>query len=195
MDDIDQLIAELHASGGAPAGGSAVGDTRRLEAWLRLLADAGGSDLLLVGGAPPSIRVEGRVRPLAEGPLDGVDVEEAVLPALAPHAQRLYRQARIADGAFPVQGLGRVRVHLHRERGRAAAALRALPSRVPRLAALGLPASVELLTHLPRGLVLIGGATGGGQETARAPLPGGSGPRGARHIGTRRGRIAKQSPQ
>src|SRR5260221_4304348 len=158
MDDIDQLIAELHASGGASSGGGApLGDSRRLEGWLRLLADAGGSDLLLVAGASPSIRVEGRVRPLAEGPLDGVDVEDAVLPALAPHARRIYRDAQIADGSFRVQGLGRFRINLHRERGRAAAAVRALPSRVPRLATLGLPASVELLTHLPRGLVLLGG--------------------------------------
>src|SRR5258708_36899501 len=119
MDDIDQLIAELHASGGAPAGGSAVGDTRRLEGWLRLLADAGGSDLLLVAGAAPSIRVEGRVRPLAEGPLDGVDIEEAALPALAPHPQRLYRQTQIADGSFHVQGLRRFRTNLHRHRARA----------------------------------------------------------------------------
>src|SRR5262249_50356779 len=66
-DDIDQLIAELHASaaGGSPIASSATGDTTRLERWLRILADAGGSDLLLVAGAPPSIRVDGRVRPLA----------------------------------------------------------------------------------------------------------------------------------
>src|SRR6187402_40274 len=104
-DDIDQLIAELHASASAPPG-PAVGDTGRLERWLALLSDMGGSDLLLVAGAPPSVRVDGRVRPLAEGPLDGVDVEEAVLPALAPHAQRIYHQAHIADGSFRVQGLG-----------------------------------------------------------------------------------------
>jgi twitching motility protein PilT len=161
-----------------------VGDTSRVERWLRLLADAGGSDLLLVAGAPPSIRVEGRVRPLAEAPLDGQDVEEAVLPALAPHARRIYRQAQIADGSFRVSGLGRFRINLHRERGRAAAALRALPARVPRLAALGLPPSVELLTRLPRGLVLIGGPTGSGKTTTLAALVDEINRRDARHVVT-----------
>lgn len=184
MDNIDQLIAELHASGGAPAGGSAVGDTSRLERWLRVLADAGGSDLLLVAGAPPSIRVDGRVRPLAEGPLDGIDIEEAVLPALAPHARKIYRDAHIADGSFRVQGLGRFRINLHRERGRAAAALRALPARVPRLSTLGLPPSVELLSQLPRGLVLIGGPTGSGKTTTLAALVDEICRRDARHVVT-----------
>ena len=184
MDDIDQLIAELHASGGAPARGRGIGDTSRLEAWLRRLVEAGGSDLLLVAGVAPSIRVEGRVRPLAEGPLDGVDIEEAVLPALAPHARRIYAQARIADGSFRLPGLGRFRINLHRERGRAAAALRALPQRVPRLATLGLPPSVELLTHLPRGLVLIGGPTGSGKTTTLAAIVDEISRRDARHVVT-----------
>src|SRR5437762_9724378 len=179
--DIDQLIAELHASTGLPTG-SSVGDTNRLEHWLRILADAGGSDLLLVAGAPPSIRVDGRVRPLADGPLDGIDVEESILPALAPHARRTYRQAQIADSSFRVQGLGRFRINLHRERGRAAAALRALPARVPHLSTLGLPSGVEALTHLPRGLVLIGGPTGSGKTTTLAALVDEINRRDARHI-------------
>jgi len=182
-DDIDRLISELHASAGAPAG-PAVGDTGRLERWLRTLHDAGGSDLLLVAGAAPSIRVDGRVRPLADGPLDGLDVEEAVLPALASHARRIYRQSLIVDGSFRVQGLGRYRINLHRERGRAAATVRALPARVPRLATLGLPPSVELLSRLPRGLVLIGGPTGSGKTTTLAALVDEISRREERHIVT-----------
>src|SRR4029077_2690417 len=96
-DDIDRLILELHASAGAP---SPAGDVTRIERWLRLLASRNGSDLLLVAGAPPSIRVDGRVLPLAEGPLDGADVEEAVLPALPPHARRIYRDTHIVDASF-----------------------------------------------------------------------------------------------
>ena len=117
-DDIDQLIAELHATAGPPD--ATAGDTARVERWLRILAAAGGSDLLLVAGAPPSIRVDGRIRPLAEGPVDGVDVEDAVLPALQPHARKAYRQGGIADASFRLTGVGRFRINLHRERGRAA---------------------------------------------------------------------------
>ena len=182
-DDIDRLIAELNAST-RPPDGPATGDTARLERWLRALVEAGGSDLLLVAGAPPSIRVDGRVGPLGDGPLDGQDVEEAVLPAIAPHARRQYREAQIADASFRVHGLGRFRINLHRERGRAAAALRALPVRVPKLASLGLPASVELLTHLPRGLVLIGGPTGSGKTTTLAAMVEEINGRDARHIVT-----------
>jgi twitching motility protein PilT len=166
--EIDQLISELHAST-APAA-PATGDTGRIERWLRILVDAGGSDLLLVPGAPPTLRVDNRVRPLADGPLDGVDVEEAVLPALPPHARRVYRQSLIADGSFRVHGLGRFRINLHRERGRPAAAIRALPTKVPLLSTLGLPSAVAQLAELPRGLVLVGGPTGSGKTTTLAAL-------------------------
>jgi twitching motility protein PilT len=181
-DDFEQLISELHASVSGP--GSATGDTGRIERWLRLLADAGGSDLLLVAGAPPSLRVDGRIRPLAEAPVDGVDVEEAVVPALLPHARRRYRDTGIADASFRVAGLGRFRINLHRERGRAAAAVRALPARVPRLGSLGLPPNVEVLTRLPRGLVLIGGPTGSGKTTTLAAIVEEINRRDARHIVT-----------
>lgn len=183
-DDLDELIRELNATTpDVPQAGPA-GDTTRIERWLRAVAARNGTDLLLVAGAPPSVRVDGRVTALPEGPVDGPDVEEAVLPALAPHARRLYREQGIADASFRIQGVGRFRINLHRERGRAAAAIRLLPQRVPRLGSLNLPPQVEQLASLPRGLVLVGGPTGSGKSTTLAALVDEINRREARHIVT-----------
>jgi len=179
--DVDRLVDELNATA-RPAVGTVGGETTvRLERWLRTLSEQGGADLLLVAGAPPSVRIGG-VRPLPEGPLDGPEIEEAVVPALPPHARRAYREARIADGSFRVAGVGRFRINLHHERGRAAAAIRALPTKVPRLASLNLPPGVERLTELTHGLVLVGGATGSGKSTTLAAVVDEINRRDARHI-------------
>jgi twitching motility protein PilT len=180
--DIDRLIRELNATPQPQPVHVGVGSTARLEHWLHVLAEKHGSDLLLVAGAPPSIRVDGKVIPIAEGPLDGIDIEDAVTPALAPHARRQYRDAQIADASFRLTGLGRFRINLHRERGRAAAAVRLLPVRVPRLGTLSLPPQVEQLAQLPRGLVLLGGPTGSGKSTTLAALVEEINRRDARHI-------------
>src|SRR5207249_8447069 len=122
--------------------------TARLDQWLKMLVEQGGSDLLLVENAPPCARVEGEVRKLEPASLDGAEIEAALLPALSQHALRLYRQALIADSSYRIEGLGRFRINLHRERGRAAAAIRALPAKVPALAELHLPPTVSNLAHL-----------------------------------------------
>ena len=83
-----------------------------------------------------------------------------------------------------MRGVGRFRINLHRERGRAAATVRALPTQPPRLATLGLPPGAEALTRLPRGLVLVGGPTGSGKTTTLAALVEEINRRDARHIVT-----------
>jgi len=159
-------------------------DTSRLDRWLQLVVEANGSDVLLVSGVAPSLRVENRIRPLPEPLLNGDAVEAAVLPALPPHARRAYEGGGVADASYSVGSLGRFRINLHRERGRPAAAIRALPTRVPRLSELGLPASIETLSRLPHGLVLIGGPTGSGKSTTLAALVAEINTRDARHIVT-----------
>jgi twitching motility protein PilT len=105
-----------------------------------------------------------------------------VLPVLPVHAQRAYREIGTADAARRLSGLGRFRLHLHRERGRAAAVVRMLPTAVPTLASLDLPAGTEWLSRIPRGLVIIGGATGSGKTTTAAALVDAINRREARHI-------------
>jgi len=158
--------------------------TARLDHWLEALVMRGGSDLLLVENAPACVRVQGEVRKLESIALDGADIEAAVLPALPRHALALYRESGIADASYRIEGLGRFRINLHRERGHAAAAVRALPSRVPALQELHLPPSVANLAHLPRGLVLISGPAGSGKSTTLSALIHEINARETRHIVT-----------
>jgi twitching motility protein PilT len=73
-------------------------------------------------------------------------------------------------------------MNLHRERGRAAAAIRALPTRIPKLADLRFTHEIGMLTSLPRGLVIIGGPTGSGKTTTLAAIVAEINGRDARHI-------------
>lgn len=166
--ELNQIAGELNEKRQAsPAESSA---TSRLDRWLRELVGQGGSDLLLVPEAPPCLRFKGNVRKFEARPLDGKEIESAVLPALTSHALQLYRESQIADSSYRVEGLGRFRINLHRERGSAAATIRALPSKVPSFAELHLPPAVAALSRLPRGLVLIGGPAGSGKTTTLAAL-------------------------
>jgi twitching motility protein PilT len=155
-----------------------------LNRWLTQLVERRGSDLLLVADAPPCIRVDGQVVPLGSKHLVSDEIENAVTPALMPHALRQYLETRIGDSSYRNTNLGRFRINLHHERGRAAATIRALPTVVPFLHELHLPPSVEQLARMPRGLVLIGGPAGSGKSTTVAALVNEINRRDARHIVT-----------
>jgi twitching motility protein PilT len=177
-DDLDRLAEELEAA--ARALPERLAD--RLDGWLALMREQRASDLLLLAGEPPVLRVEGSVV-RTDGPvLDGADVEDLLLPHLPSHAQQAYRSRGIADASRRVPGLGRFRINLHRERGRAAATIRMLPVKVPSLATLNLPPGTEALARLTRGLVIVGGATGSGKTTTVAALVDEINTREPRHI-------------
>jgi len=163
-EDLDNLAAALGGTAAAvPAGSSLMG-------WLEAMAERHASDLLLFAGEPPAFRIDGRIIRSESSVLDGDDVAELVLPELAPHAQRQFREHGIADAALKVPAIGRFRINLHHERGRPAAVIRLLPTTVPTLASLSLPPGAAALSRIGRGLVIIGGATGSGKTTTMAAV-------------------------
>jgi twitching motility protein PilT len=178
--DLENVARELNSTDAA--GSEETSLTERLDRWLAALVHRRGSDLLLVEGAPPCIRVDAEVRKIATGILDGATIEESVLPALSSYALAKFSESGIADSSYRVEGLGRFRINLHRERSRTAAAIRALPVKVPYLRDLHLPASVEQLARIQRGLVLLGGPAGSGKSTTMAALINEINHRDARHI-------------
>jgi twitching motility protein PilT len=178
--NLEQVAGELNSR--KSSGAEDTTGTERLDRWLASLVHRYGSDLLLVEGAPACVRKDGEVRRVDSTILEGAEIEAAVLPALTPYALERYREGGIADSSYRIQGLGRFRINLHRERSRSAAAIRALPTKVPSLRELHLPPSVENLSRVPRGLVLLGGPAGSGKSTTMAALINEINQRENRHI-------------
>ncbi len=183
MHELDRIVNELNSAAAPSVGEPGVAGSA-LVMWLQTVVERGGSDLLLVAGAPPTVRISGKIVRLSAAPLDGTDIEELVVPALSSHAARAYRETGIADASLRIPELGRFRINLHRERGRAAGNIRALPAAPHRLASLNLPPEVERLTRLAHGLVLVAGPTGSGKSTTLAAFVDEINRREARHIVT-----------
>jgi twitching motility protein PilT len=74
------------------------------------------------------------------------------------------------DCAYQLQKLARFRVNVFRDRSTIAAALRLIPTRIPTMQELGLPAIAEQLARRPRGLLLVTGPTGSGKSTTLASI-------------------------
>jgi twitching motility protein PilT len=170
-------------------------DTNSLTGWLETLVDRGGSDLFLIVGVPPAIRVQGRILRLDEDPLDAALIERCVLGLISASAARQYRETGYTDTSIRLQGTARFRLNFHRERGRPAASIRALPAQPPRFTDLNLPKNVLELTRIPYGLVLVGGPTGSGKSTTLAAFVNEINHRDDKHIITIEDPIEYEHPQ
>ena len=143
-------------------------------AWLeRLLArsrERFASDLMLVAGRPPVLRVDGRLEPLGEKPL--TDGATAMLCAALVPSGRRERLSRLGSVDFSLTSAdgGRFRCNVHRERDRWSAALRVFPSEAPDLERLFLPPDLARFAELRYGLVLVTGPTGSGKSTTIAAI-------------------------
>ena len=143
-------------------------------AWLRrLLAGARkrhASDLLLVSGTRPMVRVDGSLVPVENRVLTPGAVA-LLCAALVPASHRPSAQtSATADFAVVHEGIGRFRCNVHRARGDWSAALRLLPEHVPDLESLHLPPAIERFAELEYGLLIVTGPTGCGKSTTLAAL-------------------------
>jgi twitching motility protein PilT len=142
---------------------------------LKMLVEHKGSDLHLIAGLHPAIRVHGELIPLTE--LDRLTSESArdlIYGVLTPHQQECFTNdpetRNELDFGYGLPGVGRFRFNVHVQRGTVAATVRALADRIPDVAELGLPDAVGELIQAKRGLVLVTGPTGSGKSTTLAAI-------------------------
>ncbi|MCU1461982.1 MAG: pilus retraction protein PilT [Acidimicrobiales bacterium] len=151
-------------------GGVGTGERADIDELLDRVLDEGGSDLHLTVGAPPCIRVEGRLRPLAEyGVLERGETRRLVYQLLDDRQREAFERDLELDTSHTAER-ARFRVNVFRQRDAVGAVLRVIPKAIRPLAELGLPPVVGQLAELPRGLVLVTGPTGSGKSTTLASL-------------------------
>jgi twitching motility protein PilT len=129
------------------------------------------SDLHLTAGAPPMVRVRGRLTPLEGYPkLGPTETREIVYSILTNDQRQRFETDWQLDFAYSVPRHARFRVNAYMQRGATGAAFRLIPAEIISIDDLGLPASVHEFTRKPRGIVLVTGPTGSGKSTSLAAM-------------------------
>ncbi len=141
-----------------------------LEQLLRLTVEKRGSDLHIVVGMPPCIRIDGDIIKQDFPPMKPADVENMLMQIMSEKNKRDLLTNLELDLSYAVPQCARFRGNVIVQRGTLAAVFRAIPFEIPTLDKLGLPADVRRLCTLPRGLILVTGPTGSGKSTTLAAM-------------------------
>jgi len=161
------------ASPGSPAAASSGGASApayNYKAILQSMVQQNASDLHLKVGRPPTLRVDGELKPLELPPLKPEDLRSVGEQIVPPKQRREFDTEKEADFAIGVPGIGRFRVNMYQQRGSIAYAFRAIAFQALSIKELNLPPVLEEIALKPRGLVLVTGITGSGKSTALASM-------------------------
>ena len=128
----------------------------------------GGSDIHLVVGRSPVLRIDGHLRPLETKVLEPDDTA-ALMKSITPDRnQQELQEEGGTDFGFAFGDVARFRVSVFRQRGSFSLVLRLIPSKIMTFEQIGLPKIVAALCRRPRGLFLVTGPTGSGKTTTLA---------------------------
>jgi twitching motility protein PilT len=146
-----------------------------VDSLLRYLVDKGGSDLHILSGLPPAIRLDGKLTSVeGSGAMSPAEVEQMIYKALDKEQIEKFESdpstRNELDFAYSIEGIGRFRFNIHRQRGTVGAVARALSSKIPSLNEIGVPECVWPLCDIKKGLVLVTGPTGSGKTTTLAAI-------------------------
>lgn len=142
-----------------------------IEELLQVMVERGSSDLHITQGSKPKIRVDGELMDTEYELLDAESTQKIIYSLLDSNQIARFEKELELDMSFGVEGLGRFRTNVFMQRGAVGAVLRVIPYEVLSVEQIGLPRMVvEKLCNIPRGLILVTGATGSGKSTTLASM-------------------------
>lgn len=138
---------------------------------LQQTIDSGASDLHLLAGVPPTLRIDGVLTPLSNfGVMTKEAVSELVSQSVTSEQLSKISVDKEIDFSLPFSDKARFRGNIYTQKGSLAASFRRIPLEIPAIDSLGLPKIVHSFTGLRQGLVLVTGPTGHGKSTTLASI-------------------------
>jgi len=144
--------------------------TYTLEALLKQIVKYKASDLHIVVGTPPQLRIDGTLQPLKLDPLEPDDSTKLLYSVLTEKDKIELEENLELDFSFELPGIARFRANYYFQMGSLAAAFRIIPERPLSLDELGAPAIFKELVKKEKGLILVTGPTGSGKSTTLAAM-------------------------
>mgnify|MGYP000238805105 CR=1 FL=1 len=141
-----------------------------IDTLLRIMFEKGASDLHITVGVPPMLRIDGEITPTEFEKLRPDDCQHIIYSILTDEQKEKFERENELDISFGVEGIGRVRMNVYKQRGAIAAALRNIPLHIMSFEELGLPKVISDIVKTPKGLILVTGPTGSGKSTTLAAM-------------------------
>ena len=142
----------------------------QIDAFFKLMHDQGASDLHLMSGQQPALRIHGELERVKYKVLEN-DSLKAMLYEIAPEEKvKVFEETGDVDFAYEIPSLARYRANFFQQKNGVGAVFREIPSEILTCEQLGLPNVIRRLASLPRGLVLVTGPTGSGKSTTLAAI-------------------------
>jgi twitching motility protein PilU len=138
--------------------------------YLKLMVEKDASDLYFTTNARVNIKINGVTTPVGKNVLPSGAVREILPEILSAKQLAEFEEEMELDTAFTIEGIGRFRVNVFRQRGEEAMVIRQIKAQIPDLDSLLLPELVKTLVMEQRGLIIIAGATGTGKSTTVASM-------------------------
>jgi len=141
-----------------------------IQPYLKLMSEQQASDMYFTTGAPVSIRIDGKMRPVGKSMLAPGMTKKMAYELLTPAQIKDFEQNLEMNMGMSYTELGRFRVNIYMQRGEVSMVIRFIKADIPTLDELGLPDIYRKMVSRKKGLVLVVGATGMGKSTSLASM-------------------------
>jgi twitching motility protein PilT len=142
----------------------------KIDAFFQMMHDQGASDLHLVSGQQPAIRIRGEIERIKYETLTNEALKVLLYEITPEHKIKQFEETGDVDFAYDVPSIARYRANYFQQKNGMGAVFREIPNKITTCSELGLPSVVAKLATLPRGLVLVTGPTGSGKSTTLAAI-------------------------